>query len=375
MQELKTELNTTEKSKKRNLSLDILRILAMLAIVGLHLIQANLGLKQIESETLPAFQFVPLSFFNNIFMIGVNLFFLLSGYFKINFKLSKILSLVFKVYFYWLISQLLAFAIGIYNPKSVTDFLLTFVSAISKYWFIIVYILLCIAAPLLNSFAQSLSKSGVKYFIFVSIIFFMVVGFVADQFYPYFGTGEGFLPIWAWVVYLYGRFIALYWHEIKIKTGYLYLIWAAATLLNFAAIQLIYFLSGNGKLVFHFYAYNNPLIMLSAVSLFIAFGRMNINASPNNKVSFIAGHTLAVYLLHSNNPLISPYRSALIDTVNPFWARFLLLLPNMLCLFALGIVVDIVYELALGKYICKLFNMLENGIKKLFGKVNRKQEE
>ena len=369
MQDSTIEQNTIEsKSKKRNLSMDILRIIAMFCIVGLHLIQAksNLGLDYIKDGTIPTFQFIPLSFFNNIFMIGVNLFFLLSGYFKIKFSLSKILSLLFKLYFYWLISQLIAFAIGIYNPQSAADFLLTFVSAISKYWFIIVYILLCITAPLLNSFAESLSKSGVKYFIFVSIAFFMLGGFVADMFYPYFGTGEGFLPLWAWIVYLYGRFIRIYWQDIKIKTGYLYLIWAAATLLNFAAIQIIYFVFGNGNLVFHFYAYNNPLIVLSSISLFIAFGRINLNASDNSKVSLIAGHTLAVYLLHSNNPLISPYRSALIDTVNPFWARFLLLFPNMLCLFALGVGVDIVYELLIGKYITKMFKKLELGIKNRF---------
>ena len=370
MQENATEISTVEnKVKQRNLSMDILRILAMFFIVGLHLVQSNLGLKQIEEGAIPAYEFIPLSFFNNIFMIGVNLFFLLSGFFKINLSPSKILSLLFKLYFYWLISELLAFAIGVYEPQSVGDFLLNFISAISKYWFIIVYILLCIMAPLLNSFAQSLTKSGVKYFIFVSIALFMVGGFVADIFYPYFGTGEGFLPLWAWIVYLYGRFIRIYWHDIKIKTGYLYGVWAVSTLLNFIYIQLIYFVFGNGKLVFHFYAYNNPLIFLSAISLFMAFARIDISTSKNRSIiSLIAGHTLAVYLLHSNNPLISPYRGALINCVKPFWARFLLLFPNMLCLFALGIAVDIAYEFLLGRFVSKLFYKLEQRIKKLYTK-------
>ncbi|MDE7440332.1 MAG: acyltransferase, partial [Clostridia bacterium] len=320
--------------------------------------------------TIPAFQFVPLSFFNNIFIIGVNLFFLLSGYFKINFRPSKVLLLIFKVYFYWLVSQLLAFAIGIYEPQSVSDFLLTFIIAISKYWFIVVYILLCITAPLLNSFAQSLSKAGVKYFISVSLAFFVFGGFVADIFYPYFGTGEGFLPLWAWIVYLYGRFIKIYWEDIKLKTRYLFLIWAAATLLNFASLQLIYFVYGNGKMVFHFFAYNNPFIVLASVSLFTAFARMNINSNKRG-ISVVAGHTLAVYLLHSNNMLISPYRGALIGAVKPFWAKMILLFPNMLCLFMLGVTVDIIYEFLLGKYVNKLFVKIENGIKKLYEKTKK----
>lgn len=365
MQDNTTEQNIIENNlKKRNLSMDILRIVAMFFIVGLHLIQSNLGLKQIESGTIPALQYVPMSFLNNLFMIGVNLFFLLSGYFKINFRLSKVLSLIFKVYFYWLISELIAFAVGIYNPKSVWDFFSYFAIAISKYWFVIVYVLLCIMAPLLNAFAQSLSKSYVKYFIVVSLILFVFGGFIADMFYPYFGTGEGFLPLWAWIVYLYGRFIKIYRQDIKIKTLYFYILWALSTLLNFAAIQIIYFVFGNGKLVFHFFAYNNPLIILSAVSLFIAFTRMNINKSSRG-VSTVAEHTLAVYLLHSNNPLISPYRSALINAANPFWAKILLLLPNMICLFALGIAVDIVYEKLLGRYVTKLFCRFEEKIKKL----------
>lgn len=374
MQNNVTEMNLTEnKTKQRNASMDLLRILAMLFIVGLHLIQSNIGLKRIESEIIPAHEYVSLSFFNNLFMIGVNLFFLISGFFRINFRLSKILSLLFKVYFYWLISQLIAFAVGIYSPDSVTDFFITFIGAISKYWFVIVYILLCIMSPLLNSFAQSLSKSGVKYFMFVSITFFVAGGFVADMFYPYFGTGEGFLPLWAWVVYLYGRFISLYRNDIKLKTRYLYFIWAGATLLNFAVIQIIYFVSGNGKLVFHFFAYNNPLIVISSVSLFIPFVRMNLSLSRNG-ISMVAGHTLAVYLLHSNNLLISPYRGALIAVAKPFWARFLLLFPNMLCLFVLGIAVDVVYELLIGKYIIKLFEKIENSIKKLI-KIEKKPSD
>lgn len=351
--------------KKRNLSMDILRIIAMICIVGIHLVQSNIGLKDIESGTIPAGEYIPLSFFNNLFIIGVNLFFLLSGYFKINFRISKVLSLVFKVYFYYLISQLIALAIGIYSTEG---FFVSFISAISKYWFVIVYILLCIASPLLNCFAQSLSKSGVKYFVFFSVSLFMVGGFIADIFYPYFGTGEGYLPLWAWIVYLYGRFIAIYREEIKIKRKYFLCGWALATLLNFAAIQIVYFVFDNGKLVFHFFAYNNPLIFLSAACLFIAFTGLNIQASEKSKVSFIAKHTLAVYLLHSNNPLISPYRGALINTVNPFWAKMLLLVPNMLCLFALGVAVDILYEFLLGRFINKLFFKFENFILKLFNK-------
>ena len=363
MQDKTIEQNLTENNpKNRNTAMDGLRIFAMFCSVGLHLIQSNLGLKQIESGRIPAFQYIPMSFFNNVFMIGVNLFFLLSGYFKINFRPSKILSLVFKVYFYFLISQLIAYVTGIYEPYSVSDFFLMFLAAISKYWFVVVYILLSIISPLLNSFAQSLKKAEVKYFIFVSSAFFILGGFVADIFYPYFGTGEGFLPLWAWIVYLYGRFIRIYWQEIKIKTRSLYLIWVVTTLSNFVAIQIIYFVFGNGNLVFHFFAYNNPLIVISSVSLFAAFGRMNIKTN-SDKVSRIAGHTLAVYLLHSNNPLISPYRSTLINVVKPFWAKFIMLIPNILCLFILGVAVDAVYEIILGKYVNKLFVKLESTIK------------
>lgn len=358
------EVTRKTEKRKRNSAMDIIRIIAMFFIVGLHLVQSNVGLKLIESAKIPAAHFVPLSFLNCVFIIGVNLFFLLSGYFKINFSPAKILSLVFKVYFYWLISQLIALACGIYTPKTALDFFFGFVSAITKYWFIAVYILLCVAAPLLNSFVQSLTKKTALYFVFVSVVFFMIAGFVADAFYPYFGTGEGFLPVWAWVVYVYGRLIRIYRGEIRIKTVWLYVIWAASTLLNFAAILIIYLGFGDGNLVFHFYAYNNPLVMLSSLSIFVAFDR--IKAEENGKVSCIAGHTLAVYLLHSNNPLVSPYRGLPVESVTPFWAKIALLFPNMLCLFALGITVDIIYESLLGRFVYKGLSKLELKIKRRF---------
>lgn len=348
--------------------MDLVRIFAIFFIVLLHLVQNNIGLNDVLTEKrLGIYSFAPMAFANCITIIGVNLFFLLSGYFKIKPKISKALKLIFKVYVYWIIGTFLAWAIGIQKFTNAWELIKFCAIGISKYWFIIVYILLMLVAPLLNNFIEAIASDGkTKYFIAVTIILFVVAGFVADFFYPYFGTGNGFLPLWAWIVYCYGRLIKIYENKINIKYAGIW--WALVTVLNFGIIMLVYCLLKNGALAIHFYSYNSPLVFCCSILFFIMFLKSNICGKPVNTVAKTAPYVLTVYLLHSNNPIVSPYRAALINLVEPLWAKFLLLIPNALILFALGILVDFVYEISIGKLIGKLCLKIEQTCMKIFAK-------
>lgn len=359
---------------KRNASLDLLRVTAMAFIVLLHLVQNNLELNAVKDDAaaLRVPTFLPLSGIACIAVIGVNLFFLLSGYFGIKAKPSKVLYLIFKLYVLWTLSTLIGMAIGVLKFSSFFEWFLFVGKAISRYWFIIVYILLCLAAPVLNLFAEALQEKGrCKYFIFISLILFSAAGFVADIFYPYFGTGDGFLPVWAWVVYLYGRLLKSNESGIRLSAGSAFLLWFVFTALNFAAMAVAFAVFGSGRIAIHCFAYNNPLVLLSAVFLFIAFSKVKVNAE-NRAIKLIAAvapHTLTVYLMHSNNPLVSPYRAWLINLSPYMWGKYLLLLPNVFALYALGVAVDLVYEYTIGKPIKKLCNLTERGILFLYNRL------
>lgn len=123
----------------------MLRIIAMLFIVLHHLTINNIGLSAIETHIDPSLtsQYLGTSFLDCFFIIGVNVFFLLSGYFGIKLKLGKIFRLLFKLYVFWILSALIAQAAGVSDFESWTDCIIKCLISPSEYWFVLAYIALC----------------------------------------------------------------------------------------------------------------------------------------------------------------------------------------------------------------------------------------
>lgn len=361
-------LVTTGKAP-RNAMLDLLRIVAMFFIVLHHLTITDIGLTDMQTG-IGALRATYLSSaaVDCFVIIGVNLFFLISGYFSVKLQPRKILLLLIKVYIYWIISVLLAMAFGLVKFESVWKGILYCLSGVSEYWFICVYVLLLLFSPALNAIAKLVAeKRATKYFVFITVLFFCIIGFVADYIRPVMGTNSGYSIIWASMPYLYGRLIKLKDGSLKKRKPIFWLaIYAVLSLINYIIIAVLIALD-KGSYAWHFYGYNNPLIFFGSICFFMAF----VSAKPiENKraskvISIIASHTLAVYLWHSNNPLIYPIRAFFIDRVDPLWAKFLVLIPNALVIFALGVVIDIIYELLFGKVMKKFTAWAENAI---FGK-------
>lgn len=356
---------------KRNATMDLLRIFAMFFIVVHHLTINNIGLSVIETGVDMNFlgQYLGTSFVDCFVIIGVNIFFMLSGFFGINFKPRKIFSLVFKVYVYWIIAGAIAMAIGIVPADNAWGVVKFFVIGISKYWFVLMYLLLMIFAPALNVIAVEIvkRKGGVGYFVFLTTLFFLVVGFVADYFYPILGTNRGYSVIWAAVPYLYGRIVALKGDKLKKSPAFWAVAYLVFTLANYAVIAPL-IATGHGKVAWHFYSYNNPLVLASSICFFLAFwsAKPITDEKAAKVISFIGVHTLAVYLWHSNNPLFSPYRAFLMNLVESVGWKFALLLPNAVIVFAVGIAIDSVYELLLAKPLGFVCEKLEIIVMKLY---------
>lgn len=364
---------------KRNSTMDILRIVAMFFIVIDHLATVSLGRLEdveffVEAAMIP--QHLVSSLIVCFVVGGVNLFFLLSGYFKIDLKPGKALYMVLKLYVYWVIGTLLAIACGFKEFASAWEAVKFMVIGISKYWFVLIYLLLMICAPLLNALADKLFDGDGKcgYFVFVTLLFFAVIGFIADYFYPIMGTNGGYSVIWAGTVYMYGRLIRKKEDKLKKNAPKYLLLYVLLCVVNYAVVApLIATGAGNsnGKLAYLFLNYNNPLVFFASLSFFMMFLSFKplTNQKASRAASIVAIHTLAVYLWHSNNPFLKNTRAFLMNAVKPFWAKLLLLLPNAALLFAFGIAVDMLYELLLSKPLTKFCELFDRLIYKLAHKI------
>lgn len=164
-----------ENKAVRNVLFDLLRILAMFFIVVHHIIIYDMGFMDVQTgmdlSLRTTYMWSALA--DAFVIVGVNIFFLISGWFSIKLKPQKLFLLLIKVYVYWIIAVLLAMAFKLLSFESFWEGFKFCVSAIGEYWFVLVYILLCLVAPALNAFAKLIvDKKGCEvFYIYYSFLF------------------------------------------------------------------------------------------------------------------------------------------------------------------------------------------------------------
>lgn len=207
----------------------------------------------------------------NFAMIGVNLFVLISGYFGINFKWKSVLNLIFTVYFYILID----FAIDYFyvrpdnfNWKSYILF-----SPHFKYWFISVYLELYLVAPLLNAGLRGFNDR--QYIVFLAFLLFIscVAGWILHaEVNP-----NGYTLMQFVLIYIIGYGIRRFRVSGRLKQRYWLLIFVVCSFLSFFRV-----------------AYNSPIVILSAVSVFCFCSESHFQS---RAVNYISSCVLGAYLL------------------------------------------------------------------------------
>lgn len=135
--------------KARNSSWELLRVIAMSMILIGHF-------------NCHAITFGPLSHLYVCSMLpvvncGVNLFYMISGWFLVKYSLNNIFSLSITVFIFTFINIIALQVVGV--PVSINVILNTFLFPISKsaYWFIAVYLFLILLAPIINSGLKNLN--------------------------------------------------------------------------------------------------------------------------------------------------------------------------------------------------------------------------
>ena len=188
--------------KERSASLDYLRVIAMLFIVCHHCIINDFGLYDILLDTNAIARIsdvAVLALGNSCVIIGVNIFFLLSGYFGIKFRWEKLVSIVIKTYVvYWIIC-----IVGVITGylEIDIDFIKHIIDPLDFYWFIITYILLYLSSPLLNMIREQITLEGAKkYFVGICIICFGY-GFLIDG---KLNINNGYSLLMAMILYILG---------------------------------------------------------------------------------------------------------------------------------------------------------------------------
>lgn len=282
---------------KRNHNLDILRIIAMMMIVIHHITINDIGIQAILNsgeQSLSNIQLAIGIFMNAFVVIGVNLFFLLSGYFRINFKWKKVVSIIVQIFIIFNIITLIGIFTGYVELN--TENIISMINPVREYWFLAVYIFLMFLSPYLNRLIDSLDKKEAKRVFIIIAVLFSLYAFFFDLGLSVYG---GYSVIWGICMYIIGGLISKF--KVALRSGLpLYII---TSIVN-GIIIILLFKTGNHKTSWLLYKYNFPLVFASSLFLFLWFNSLKINIK-NTKligfITFLATNTMMVYLIHSGN--------------------------------------------------------------------------
>ena len=274
---------------------------------------------------LKAFDF----FRNTTSICAVDTFILISGYFGIKWKFKSFFNLVFQLFFYSFAVYGVSVASGfLLFDKS--ELILCFKALYDCWGFVTCYIVLWFVSPWLNAFADKRNKR--QLFLFI-LIFFLAENIIMR-------ASVDVLNFC--LIYLIGRLIkktGAVGNE-KCKPGVAFwiitvvifiLAYAANIILHYDALTMGSFILG--------YSYSSPFVILQAISLFLYFGKLDIQS---RWINWCAVSCLSIYLIHMHPAIKQIGYYVFTETLYnyPFFEHIGLLLCLIIIVFICSIFID-----------------------------------
>lgn len=294
--------------KKRIVSIELLRIIAMMMVVMLHYLGKGELLQDLTGElTLNGYVAWGME---ALCIVAVNVYMLISGYVLVNseFKLRRLIELICQVLFYTILVEGIAVAVGLVEPGSITlnrVLELVFPFQMKHYWFMTAYIIMYLFSPILGTAVHHMEKKQLWNVIVTLLVFFSIsksvlpVELMVDQ--------EGYDALWFICVYLVAAYIRLYglpiFEKSKVRGLLCYFMGCVGILGITFLVRAVYLRTGS---LDHFigsaFHYNHIFALLAAVGLFYLFLNMKMPADKKGSqiICKIAPYSLGVYLLHEH---------------------------------------------------------------------------
>ena len=287
-------MNETPKIKKRRDSnFELLRILATMLVMTVHLnwaaIKGNPVVGDLHNLPVSTLYLVGMESF---FLIGLNIFALISGYFGIKARVSGFLKFLAICLFYSVGTATVWYLI--FPEKwDVWQWLQSWmVFSRTDLWYIPAYMTLYVISPMLNAGIESIGirKYGLVLGCFVA----------ANMWGGWFWGGSlnpmGYNFVHILMMYLIGRYIALSpaikeypWKKMRRISGWVYFVAGAVTMVMGLLLPV--------RLA---YANNSPWVLASSISFFMFFKSWKFY---NPWINRLAGGSFSTYVIHKH-PLV-----------------------------------------------------------------------
>ena len=285
------------KGKSRDSNIELLRILSMLLVLGLHVNYLALGKVTITDVASDPFVSLMKMELESLCIVCVNLYVLISGYFGIKIKKKSLFSLLFTILFW----QITLYTVGIIDGRYSFDFniLQKMIVPGSIYWFVPAYLMLVLFSPLLNAFIEKSDKKSLGRFIICFLSVQTMFGYV-EPYWNMFINGYSVISFMG--LYLIGNYIRRYSGEMFRKSPSCYFcIYLMTGIASGACAFLAYRYVDSHYILPHvnnwfIVSYISPFAIIGAISLFIAFTKTKIKN--NTIINRMAASAFPVYLIH-----------------------------------------------------------------------------
>lgn len=255
-------------NRQRESGMELLRIIAMSMILCGHFMSHGLD------HTIRGTQFYHI--LEPFFICGVNLFFLISGWYGIRFSVKGAVKLIVLTFFFVVVNLFLCAAVGVeVTSQNIIDVFLFPISR-SSYWFMMVYFALYILAPVLNAAIRSMDRKQFLSVVIMLTIFNCYSCSIGDNYV----SQAGYTVMQAIWLYCVAACLRRYEYVfLRVRPSVYILIFILSTIINIFP---------------HRYEYNSPLVVVPSVAFFLAFIHLRFR---NTVVNSIASASLGAYLL------------------------------------------------------------------------------
>lgn len=364
--------NSSNSIIKRNYGIDLLRVVATILIVTLHVLSQGGILKILGDFTVKG----EVMWFLQIICYGaVNVFGLISGYVGLEskHKLSKLVSLWFQVVLYTVLSEVainVFFADGFSVKNIIKGF---FPVSFEQNWYFSAYFVVFLFTPLLNQIIVKVEKKVVDGALIVSVVFFMILETVKDV--NVLGVNSGYSVVWLALMYLVGAYIKKYDTLKRVTNRNCVLGFFGCVLLTFLSrisIEIAMLkITGTACLGTKFITYTSPIMVLQSIFVLQLFAKMKLPKAVMEISTWFAPMSFGVFIIHTTTFV---YRYILRDFFI-FTADYsfpILLGISIAAIVSIFLVCSLIDRCRI--WLCKLcginklFSLIGNGFEKFFEK-------
>lgn len=280
--------------KERNSNIELLRIVATLFIIILHcngwflrewggITGWNTGSNVVAISRI---------IIQNITVLGVPTFILISGFYGIRPKLKSIVNLFTCLLFFYVGCYLWNCCIG-HESFSISGLQWKVLAFSSTNWFINSYLFLMLLSPLINAFADVVSTRKLCIYTLIYSVATLYFGFFFANEYWYYNQAYSVTMMVS--VYLVGRCLnriidrverIKYWHLVYLFIGFIGL------------MSIFRVMSSNEETWLH---YGSPITIATASILFMLFYRLP--KFHNKWINWIGASCLAAFVFHTCDPV------------------------------------------------------------------------